>query len=344
MYVTGGIGASEYGEDFTFDFDLPNATMYAETCASIGLVFLAQRMLRLAPRGEYADVMERALYNGVLSGMALDGERFFYVNPLEVWPEACARRHDQRHVAVQRQPWYGCACCPPNLARLLASLGRYLYSAGPDCIQVHLYMGSTLAVTLAGQAMRLVQTTAYPREETMRFDLELSGPVAFTLALRLPGWCRKPQLAVNGEPLDLAPLVRDGYALVRRRWNPGDRVELVTPMPVERVFAHPEVRADAGRVALQRGPVVFCLEQVDNGANLGALSLPREAPLEARFDPDLLGGTMVVEAEGRRCDASGEAPLYALEPPVAVPARLRAVPYSLWGNRGPGEMLVWIRE
>ena len=345
MYVTGGIGSQDYGEDFTFDYDLPNATMYAETCASIGLVFFAQRMLALEPRGEYADVMERALYNGVLSGISLDGERFFYVNPLEVWPAACAGRHDHRHVAPVRQPWFGCACCPPNLARLVASIGRYVYSTSQDTAWVHLFAGSALAAMFQDRPVRILQTTGYPREEATAFTFELDQPTRFRLALRIPGWCRHPVLRLNGAELELAALTRDGYACLDRAWSATDRVELALPMPVERVRAHPGVPADAGKVALQRGPEVYCLEEADNGGRLWGLGLPPGAPLEARFDPDLLGGTGVIEGPAlRRSDSGWADELYSSAAPADLPARIRAVPYRVWGNRGPGEMTVWIRE
>ncbi len=343
MYVTGGIGAQEYGEDFTFDYDLPNDTMYAETCASIGLVFLAHRMLQMEPKGEYADVMERALYNGVLSGMSLDGERFFYVNPLEVWPEACAHRHDHAHVVPERQPWFGCACCPPNLARLIASIGQYIYSQSQDSVWVHLFVGSELTTSIKGRRLRLLQTTHYPHEGQSRIELDLDEACEFTLALRLPGWCRTPSLTVNGQPAEF--VAREGYAYLQRTWSPGDRIALILPMPVERLRAHPGVHADAGKVAIQRGPVVYCLEEIDNGKNLWALSLPCEALLEAHPDPLLLGGTVVVEGSALLCcEAPWADNLYSSAPPVNTPVRIRAVPYHLWGNRGPGAMLVWIRE
>ena len=345
MYVTGAIGSQEYGEDFTFDFDLPNDTMYAETCASIGLVFFAHRMLQMEPKGEYADVMERALYNGVLSGISLDGERFFYVNPLEVWPEACARRHDHGHVFPERQPWFGCACCPPNIARLIASIGTYIYAQDEESVWIHLFAGSDFTTTHRGKPLRIEQTTDYPHGERSIFTLDREWTEGFTLAIRIPGWCKHPSLAVNGDPLDLGPLVRDGYARIRRDWASGDRIELSLPMPVERVRAHPDVRADAGKIALQRGPVVYCLEEADNGGNLPALALPRGASLSAEYDPGLLDGTTVIAFEGlRTAEQAWGDDLYACREPQEQAVRGVAVPYHLWGNRGPGEMLVWMRE
>jgi DUF1680 family protein len=281
----------------------------------------------------------------VLSGISLDGERFFYVNPLEVWPEACARRHDHKHVLPERQPWFGCACCPPNIARLIASIGTYIYAQDEESVWIHLFAGSDFTTTHRGKPLRIEQTTDYPHGERTTLTLEREGTEDFTLAIRIPGWCKHPSLAVNGRLLDLGPLVRDGYARIRRNWASGDRVELSLPMPVERVRARPDVRADAGKIALQRGPVVYCLEEADNGGNLPALALPRGASLSAEYDPGLLDGTTVIAFEGLRTteQAWGD-DLYACREPQEQAVRGVAVPYHLWGNRGPGEMLVWMRE
>ncbi len=336
MYVTGGIGSAGRGERFTTDYDLPNDSAYAETCAAIGLVFLAHRMLQLERDGRYADVMERAIYNGVLSGISLDGRRFFYENPLAVQPRV--RAHE-------RQDWFGCACCPPNIARLLASLPRYAYSEERRAAWVHLYVAGRATLGVAGQAVELTVRTGYPWKEKVRIDVAPERPAALTLALRVPGWCRAATLKVNGEAVSLDAIVKEGYAHVKRAWAAGDRVELRLPMPVERVRAHPKVRADCGRVALQRGPVVYCLEEADNGADLDALCLPRKAALRAKFRPDLLGGVVTVTAAGRRRSPEGWAgALYRPAAAKTVPARLTAVPYYAWCNRRPGEMLVWVRE
>jgi DUF1680 family protein len=334
MYVTGGIGSAGAGERFTRDYDLPNETAYAETCAAIGLVFFAHRMLQLERDARYADVMERALYNGVLSGISLDGTRFFYVNPLA----ALSRAHE-------RQEWFGCACCPPNIARLLASLPRYAYSEGARAAWVHLYIAGRATVGVAGQAVELSVKTGYPWKEKVRIAVAPERPAAFTLALRIPGWCRAPALKVNGEPLPLAALLKKGYAHIKRSWAAGDAVELTLPMPVQRVEAHPKVRADSGRVALQRGPVVYCLEEVDNGADLDGVCLPRTAALRARSRRDLLGGVTVITAAARRRSPAGwTGALYRPASSKAVATRLTAVPYYAWCNRRPGEMLVWVRE
>ncbi|MBN1400482.1 MAG: glycoside hydrolase family 127 protein, partial [Anaerolineae bacterium] len=243
MYVTGGIGSAHTGERFTYDYDLPNDLAYAETCAAIGLVFWAQRMLQLDGDSRYADVMERALYNGVLSGVSLDGERFFYANPLEVDPEVYAGRPDlygRSSVTPERQEWFGCACCPPNIARLLASLGGYAYSVCEDDqpgVYVHLFMEGEATVNLDGSDVRLRQQTRYPWEGTVLIEVSLERPTAFSLWLRVPNWCRQATIRVNGEPIAVESSLESGYARVQRIWQAGDQVELALAMPVERVEA-----------------------------------------------------------------------------------------------------------
>ncbi|MEW6107481.1 MAG: beta-L-arabinofuranosidase domain-containing protein, partial [Bacillota bacterium] len=345
MYVTGSIGSTEFGEAFSFDYDLPNDTAYNETCAAIGLVFWAHRMLHMDLDSRYADVMERALYNGVLSGISLDGTRYFYVNPLEVWPEACRRRRDKSHVAPTRQKWFGCACCPPNIARLLASFPQYVYSTTRDGVYVHIYTSSRARVNVCGQSVAITQSTAYPWQGTVEVKVSPERPLEFTLSLRVPGWCRAYQVKVNGSAIDPCALVKRGYVRIRRTWQHGDKVDLTLAMPVERVRANPAVRAAAGKVAIQRGPLVYCLEEVDNGPILTDISIPRGATLEARFEPELLGGVVVVTGQAQRTDyPSSERSLYTTREYPSRPVRITAIPYFAWDNREPGEMLVWIRE
>jgi DUF1680 family protein len=333
MYVTGGIGPSQHNEGFTADYDLPNASAYAETCAAIGLVFWNHRLLELACDGRFADVMERALYNGVLSGVSRDGKQFFYVNPLE------------SRGGITRRPWFDCACCPPNIARLLASLGRYVYSQSETEAVVHLYVQGSGEFEIAGRKVLITQETAYPWKESVTVRIHPEEVQTFTLALRIPGWCRAASIELNGEPLRLASLTRRGYVRIRRRWQSGDRVRLVLPMPVERIEANPAVVADAGRVALQRGPLVYCLESVDNGSNLNDVILPRESKLNAKFHPRLLGGVVAISGRARRVDRGPwRGSLYRRAGSKTRAVRIKAVPYCLWSNRGAGEMLVWLRE
>jgi len=345
IYITGGVGSDVEGEAFTFDYDLPNDRAYAETCASIGLVFWAHRMLRLNPDRKYADAMERALYNGVLSGISLDGTKYFYTNPLEVWPEACRNRHDLRHIVTERQPWFDCACCPPNVARLLASIPQYVYSQDEDAVYVHLFAASEATVELAVGRVTLIQETNYPWEEEVTINVRPEEPFEFTLAIRIPSWCRDPRLRINGDDVDLASLLEKGYAKLRRKWRDGDKVELLLPMPIERVRAHPEVRATSGKVAIMRGPIVYCLEEVDNGPNLAQIVLPRDAELEVEGkDPDL-GGAVTLSGVAFRTGTAGWGDaLYAPAEYERKEVTIKAVPYYTWCNRKPGEMAVWICE
>ncbi len=340
LYITGGVGSEPYGEKFCEPFDLPPDRAYAETCAAIGVVLCARRMLETELDAGHADVMERALYNNVLSGLALDGRTYFYVNPLEIVPAVAKRRFECHLVKTQRVPWFGCACCPPNVARLFASIGAYAYSRMTDGLAVHLYAGGEISFNAGPTPVGLRVTTDYPWEARVEISVEADATVEFTLHLRLPGWCRTPRLELNGRPENIEAV--RGYARLRRSWKPGDKITLELPMPVERVRADARVSAAAGQVALQRGPLVYCVEQADNGAQLSALSLPRENLLSTRFDPGLLGGCVVIEGQARRTE-SGEK-LYATDAPRVTTVPFRAVPYALWANRGEGEMRVWLRE
>ncbi|MCL6589547.1 MAG: glycoside hydrolase family 127 protein [Firmicutes bacterium] len=345
MYLTGGIGSTAHGEAFTFSYHLPNDTAYSETCASIGLIFFGFRMLRMELSSIYADIIERVLYNAVLAAMALDGRHFFYVNPLEVWPEACEKDPGQRHVKPTRPGWFGCACCPPNLARLLASLGQYIYTSNETAIYTHLYIGGEAVFELGKSEISLRQETNYPWEGKVTVKIGAPAPQEFTIGLRLPGWGRGLSLRVNGELVNLSSASVDGYALLRRTWRDGDRIDLDMEMPVELIQANPKVRENAGKVAIQRGPLVYCLEEADNGENLAAISLESGSKLTASFDEDFLGGAVVIQGTASRTDESSwDNTLYRPWEVEEKPVLIKAVPYFMWGNRQPGEMTVWIRR
>nr|WP_223879729.1 beta-L-arabinofuranosidase domain-containing protein [Paenibacillus spiritus] len=343
MYINGSIGSTHLGEAFTFDYDLPNDTNYSETCASIGLIFFARRMLQAEVKGEYGDVMERALYNTVTAGIAGDGKHYFYVNPMEVWPEASAKNPGKHHVKAVRQKWYGCACCPPNVARLLTSLSQYIYTASSNTLYTHLFIGSDIQAELGDTRLKLKMDSSLPWKGSVSLTVRaLEGPAAFTLSIRVPGWASDCRLAVNGEAV--TPVICDGYAYVQRSWAQGDRLTAEFGMKPQRLYANPLARANAGRVALQRGPLVYCFEEEDNGAPLAALSLSPEAPISeitGRWRDEVV----FLETEGFRLESPPGNELYSSRQPVKRPVTLTAVPYTLWGNRTPGqEMLVWMRE
>jgi DUF1680 family protein len=334
LYLTGGIGPSRQNEGFTRPYDLPNETAYAETCAAIGLVFWNHRMLQLDCDRRYADLMERALYNGVISGVSQDGDKFFYENPL-----ASLGDH-------HRQSWFDCACCPPNLARILASLGGYIYSQSETDLVIHLYVQGSAKVHIGGQVIAIRQETRYPWEGTVNISLDMDSPTHFSLKLRLPGWCRSANLSVNGESIQSSgDNSQEGYLRIERMWNPGDSVRFEMDMPVERVYAHPDVRQDSGMVAIQRGPLVYCLEQIDNSTPLQYICLPEESDLSAQYDPELLGGVVSINGTALAADPSGWGnTLYSTAPVSLIPCTFTAIPYFAWDNRQPGPMRVWLNE
>lgn len=347
MYITGGIGSMAQGEAFSVDYDLPNDTVYAETCASIGLVFSAHRMLQLEPDSRYAEVMERALYNTVIAGMSRDGKSFFYVNPLEVTPDVCnGRNKNYNHIKPIRQEWFGCACCPPNIARLLASLGEYIYSVKDKTVYTHLFIGGETKLDVSGEQVTLKQHSEIPWDGKASFEIHVEQPLCFQLALRIPAWAANVQVRVNGEISDITGTIANGYAVIDRVWSANDRVELTMEMPIQRVRSHPLIKGNAGKVALQRGPLVYCMEEADNGPLLQQLILPQESDLQLADDQDNAGGIKAISGKALRINTAdwGEA-LYQFDVPVSVEqAAIKFIPYYAWANRGIGEMSVWVKE
>jgi len=329
LYVTGGLGPSAHNEGFTVDYDLPNLTAYQETCATIALAQWAQRLALLHGDAQYADVVERALYNGVLAGVSQDGAKFFYVNPL-----ASRGTH-------HRAPWFGCACCPPNVARTLAAVGGYAYATSDDALWVNLYIQGSGKARVAGAPLEWDVTTDYPWDGKITLRPRPDRARDFALRLRVPGWCERAALSLNGQPV-ATPVCEKGYLVLRRAWRSGDRVELDLPMPVRRVAAHPNVTANRGLLALQRGPLVYCLEAADHATALADLYLPVEAGLQEEWDSSLLGGMVVLK--GAAQVATPQDWHRRLYQPIA-PARrvpLTAIPYYAWDNRRPGAMKVWL--
>ncbi|MCC8103133.1 MAG: glycoside hydrolase family 127 protein [Clostridiales bacterium] len=416
MYITGGIGGTHIGEAFSFAYDLPNDTAYAETCASIGLVFFARRMLEIRPDSRYADVMERALYNGILSGMALDGKSFFYVNPLEVNPEACQKDERKFHVKPVRQKWFGCACCPPNLARLVSSLASYAYTETEDTLFVHLYVGSEITknVTSSSQSLNtghprskvddqacaekypetgtnpesthqtvhVSVTSGLPWDGTVRIRVNAKG-IPFRLALRIPDWALSPldreTLSPSGTcsaanrteggvsikeeaaekiyslfqitcAKDARLELHDGYLYLTKQWTEEDLLELHFPMEIKLIAADTRVREDIGKAAVTRGPIVYCMEEADNGKDLHLLSLdPDAAP--ALTETEICGEpTRAILWPGFRqasSDDISKALYYTWKRPEKEPAELKFIPYYMWANRSEvpngAEMQVWTR-
>jgi len=349
MYITGGLGPAHSNEGFTFAYDLPNETAYAETCASCALVFWAQRMFHLDTDSRYIDVMERALYNGILSGVSHEGTHFFYANPLASYPnvnpyEAFSGITSAQH--YRREEWFFCPCCPPNLARLVADIGSYFYTTAGNLLYVHLYNQNQAQFSFGGHDLQIEQHTDYPWDGNIHFVVRPDQPTAFELALRIPGWCRGFQVEVNGSRVAASAI--KGYVRISREWVKGDEVTLSLEMPVERIAPHPDIRQDAGCIALQRGPIVYCLEETDNGSHLANVIVPRSVSLNSVFDATLFGGVSVITGEATRVEpASWPGGLYQPESALNYEHsafHFKAIPYCFWANRQPGEMRVWVRE
>jgi DUF1680 family protein len=347
LYITGGIGASRRGEAFGEAYDLPNRSAYAETCAAIANAMWNHRMFLLHADARYIDVLERVIYNGFLSGISMEGNRFFYPNPLE-----SNGKYLFNHGAAERQPWFGTSCCPVNVARFVPSIAGYVYGVRGSDVYVNLFVGGEAAVQTESGGLIITQETNYPWDGHVRLTLEPEAEGRFALHVRIPGWAMNQPvpsdlyrfletsqedviLKVNGESEPLE--IEKGYAVITREWTAGDTIDLELPMPVRKIVAHENVKADAGRVALQRGPLVYCVEGVDHGGQALNLFLPDDVPVLIEDRPDLLGGVVVLRANAgavRRSENGGE--------PEVVPAAITAIPYYAWNHRGVGEMAVWI--
>jgi DUF1680 family protein len=332
LSLTGGIGARHKGEAFGEDYELPNASAYNETCAAIGSIFWNLRLFLLNGSADYFDVLERTLYNGFLSGISLAGNTFFYVNPLE----SDGDYHFNRDNTIERQPWFGCSCCPTNVVRLLPSLSGYLYATRADRLFVNLFMGNQAKLTVNGADVEITQMTNYPWDGAIRLTVNPGQSAEFTLSLRIPGWAQgRPvpgdlyryvddtpgavELKVNGESQPAT--IENGYINLTRTWQPGDVIELNLPMPIRRVVAHPNAADLVGKVALERGPLVYAAEGVDNNGHILNKVIADDMPLNAEHRPDLLGRVTVIKGED-----------------------FMAIPYYAWSHRGVGEMAVWFNR
>jgi DUF1680 family protein len=343
LYLTGGVGARHNGEAFGHAYELPTERAYCETCAAIASIMWNWRMLLATGESRFADLIERTLYNGFLSGVSLDGERFFYVNPLmsRGQPELVGRGE------VERRPWFPTACCPPNVMRLIATLGHYVVSCSNTAVQVHQYAACTIDATLApGRSVGLRIETDYPWTGGVALNIQHADGESWALGLRIPEWCSAPRIDLNGAPLDTPP-ISSGYATVERAWQLGDRIQLELPMPPRFTEPHPRIESTRGTVAIERGPLVYCIEQVDQpSVDVVDVQVDTRVPLSETWRDDVLGGVVTVEGHGTVADTSDwDTVLYRPlgSPPTtdrSVP--LTAIPYFAWANRAPSAMRVWI--
>ena len=346
LYLTGGLGAHHQDEAFGDPFELPPDRCYGETCAAIASVMWNWRMLLATGKARYADLLERTLYNGFLAGVALDGSGFSYVNPLQVREQ----HHDPVERGARRQAWYEVACCPPNVMRLLASLQHYLISTDGEGVQVHQYAPARVACGVAdGRRVAFEMLTEYPWQGSVTLQIEEAPSERWTLSLRIPEWAGDASVVVNGEPVQVDPGA--GYTRVARVWRAGDLVELDLPMPARLTEPHPRIDAVRGCVAIERGPLVYCTEKIDQPAQVGIddLGIDPSAPLRADRVQQPLHGAIAVKAEGVQAPAGSwprSGPYGDYRPAGAASelerVELTAIPYALWGNRGDGAMRVWI--
>jgi DUF1680 family protein len=347
LYLTGGLGARRENEGYGEPYELPNRTAYAETCAAIAGAMWNHRMFLLHGDAKYLDVLERIVYNGFLSGVSLDGERFFYPNPL-----AADGVHAFNQGQKGRSEWFDCSCCPTNVVRFLPSIAGYLYAQRDRDVYVNLFAAGRAELNAHGVKLTIREETRYPWDGKVRIGVDPARPVELTVHVRVPGWAQGHPvpsdlyrytdpgaapftLAVNGRPA--TPELVKGFAVLRRTWKAGDAIELDLPMEVRRVLSHEKVAADAGRVAFERGPIVYCAEAVDNGGRVFNLVLPDDARLQARHRPELLGGVTVVTGRALALHASEDG-----RSVVTREQDFLAVPYYAWAHRGEGEMAVWL--
>ncbi|MFA6930791.1 MAG: beta-L-arabinofuranosidase domain-containing protein [Lentisphaeria bacterium] len=339
MYVTGGIGSSEFGEQFTKDYHLPNAAAYAESCAAIGLMMFASRMLNISGNAGYAEILERVLFNAASSGYGLDGKTFFYANLLEVDQNMFTKR---KNITAERQPWFNTSCCPTNFCRILPQLACFLFSQLPDGMAIHIPVAASIDLPLPGRRLKLQISSEYPYQGDIEIRVLEDCPQT-VLALRIPAWAPKFAIRLNG---DACPDTLDnGYLIVQRDWRKGDFLQLQLAMPVECLQAHPKVTENAGRIALRRGPLVYALESIDNGEDLCQILISPKTEFKLEQAHGLPQGTLAIAGTAFREHFTPESSdqLYAARKSFLRKFRFTAIPYALWQNRGPASMRVWIR-
>lgn len=341
MYLTGGIGASGGNEGFANPFELPNMSAYCETCASIGDIFFNHRLFLLHGQSKYIDVLEKTLYNSMLSGVSLSADRFFYPNPLE---------SNGQH---QRQAWFGCACCPSNVARFVPAIPGYIYAVTDKDLYVNLFISNEADVTLGGNRIKIAQVADFPWNGKVELMINPGSAKKFNLKIRIPGWAgnealpgglykfldvnnEQVKIQINGVETDLNQV--DGYAVISRKWKIGDKVEINFPMSVRKITADEKVKEDLDKIAFQRGPLIYCAEWPDNNTgNVMDLLIKKDASFSTQFDPSILDGVQVIKTTGEQIKKSPDGSIEMLgEEPVKL------IPYALWNNRGPGQMKVWL--
>jgi len=350
MYVQGGLGAVPSGERFGDNYELPNATAYNETCASIASVYWNYRMFLLHGDSKYMDILEKTLYNGLISGLGLDGKSFFYSNAMEV-----RNSFSHKSLEPERSGWFDCSCCPTNLTRLIPSIPGYVYAQKDDNIYANLFIASNTTLTLQNRSVNIEQQNSYPWNGDLVFKISPEkAPLTFNFLIRIPGWAqneavplglykfagsadKKPVIKVNGQPVEYE--IKKGYASIARTWKKNDRVEVDLPMEVRRIKANEMIKDDIGKVALQRGPIIYCGEWVDNNGKTSNIIIPDNAVFTSTYEPAMLNGVAVINSN---------VPVVVIDENgqniSTVQRKFTGIPYYAWANRGKGEMMVWFPE
>jgi DUF1680 family protein len=338
MYVHGGVGSSHIGERFTFDYDLPNDMAYAETCASIALIFFAERLSRIERSSEYADIIEKALYNTVLASTSANGKGFFYENYLECIPGFLTFQHRRHGI---RDEYHTCSCCPPNITRIIADLDRYIYSSSNEGIEVHQYISSEISFNINDDYIELEQLSGFPWEGSSKITLRKVSGREFSLFIRIPEWDPKMKIEVNGENVSFQ--TNNGYAQIKRTWQEGDEVSLSFNFEPGLVRSNAKVRYNMRKACVFRGPLLYCMESADNGPYLNKVLINEDQKFEVMNDDDLFKDCKSLSGKIKRFTNSTEN-LYSISKPELNDSKVKLIPYFLWANRGENEMLVWINE
>jgi len=346
IYVQGGVGAKGDGERFGDNYELPNTTAYNETCAAIANVYFNHRMFMLHGDSKYIDILEKTLYNGLISGVGMDGKSFFYTNAMQI-----KNSLSHRDMEAERSGWFPCSCCPTNVVRLIPSVPGYVYAQKGEDVYVNLFIAGNAGLTVNNKSVEIIQQNNYPWDGALKFTMAPKSPLAFNLLVRIPGWAqnkampsdlykfentsdKKVQIIINGQPVDYS--MQSGYAVLKRTWKKGDLVEVNLPMEVRRVIANENVKDDMGKVALQRGPIIYCAEWPDNNGKAANIIIPGSATFITEYKPDLLKGIVVVKSNVPVVVVNNDGNTVS-----TVNREFMAIPYYAWAHRGKGEMMIW---
>lgn len=342
MYITGAIGSTEIGESFTYDYDLPNDTIYGETCASVGLIFFAKRMFKLNQNSEYYNTIEKILYNLIIGSMSLDGKKYFYVNPLEADPISSENNPLKKHVKITRQPWFGCSCCPPNVARLLANLNDYIYDVVDNNIYSQLFIGSQVLLEVKNSKILIEQQSEVPWDGKVEYLLKLENDENIRFNIRVPEWIIGDPLVKINEKIVKYEII-EGYIVLEKKWSNLDKIQVEFRMDILFIESNQKITKNSGKISLQRGPIIYCLEERDNFKLLSSIFLDSKTKFSLVESNDIVSGAKYITGNAK-VKKTNSTKLYFRSEDNYEDIKLKAIPYFMWANRGANEMTVWINK